>query len=188
MRQISRVIIARLGIHFLSERIAHLLLRNMDSGHHDMTGRQLHELEDALTHAGKPYGQWVDNPRIELEALYPYFNEIGEGLAFDSPVEIYKWVTDNVKLDDAANPQGLRIPPVFVWRSRVADSRSRDIFFVALCRRFGFPARIDEVTGKAQYLADAVPVEGRMRIPDHREYGQTVRDIFKAGGHPEIEA
>ena len=48
---------------------------------------------------------------------------------------------------------GLRIPPLFVWRSREADARSRDIFFVALCRKFGFPARLDEVTGKAQYLA-----------------------------------
>ena len=110
-------------------------------------------LEDAFNHMGPDgFDKWRDCPRIEYEALYPYFGEIGEGLSFSDPVEVYAWVCDNVEVDDAANPQGLRIPPVFVWRSRVADSRSRDIFFVALCRKFGFPARIDEVTGKAQYL------------------------------------
>ena len=102
------------------------------------------------------FRKWKDCPRIENEALYPFFDEIGEGLSFSSPSEIYEWVCDNIKLDDAANPQGLRIPPVFVWRSRTADSRSRDIFFVAMCRKFDFPARLDEVTGKAQYLENGI--------------------------------
>jgi transglutaminase-like putative cysteine protease len=112
-------------------------------------------LDDALRHVGpEGFNKWRDCPRIEYEALYPYFEEIGEGLSFNSPVEIYDWVCDNVKVNDAANPQGLRIPPVFVWRNREADTRSRDIFFVALCRKYGFQARLDEVTGKAQYLED----------------------------------
>ena len=112
-------------------------------------------LEDAFRHVGPDgFNPWTDCPRIENEALYPYFAEIGEGLSFSSPSEIYEWVLDNVAVDDAANPQRLRIPPVAVWRNRVADSLSRDIFFVAMCRRFGFPARLDEVTGKAQYLEE----------------------------------
>ena len=112
-------------------------------------------LEDALSHVDQGgFMHWKDCPRIEYEALFPFFKEIGEGLAFSSPADIYEWVCDNVSLDDAANPQELRIPPVFVWRSRTADSLSRDIFFVAMCRKFGFPARLDEVTRKAQYLED----------------------------------
>ncbi|MBR5054358.1 MAG: transglutaminase domain-containing protein [Bacteroidales bacterium] len=121
----------------------------------DLNDVTLDVLEDALMHVDQGgFRRWKDSPRIELEALFPFFDEIGEGLAFSSPVDIYEWVCENVSLDDAANPQGLRIPPVFVWRSRTADSRSRDIFFVAMCRKFGFPARLDEVTGKAQYLED----------------------------------
>lgn len=121
----------------------------------DMNDVTAEVLDDALMHVDQGgFRKWKDCPRIELEALFPYFDEIGEGLSFQSPVEIYQWVCDNVEVDDAANPQGLRIPPVFVWRSRQADTRSRDIFFVALCRKFGFPARLDEVTGKAQYLSD----------------------------------
>ena len=37
-------------------------------------------------------------------------------------------------------------------RSRVADSHSRDIFFVALARTKGITSRIDPVTGKVQYF------------------------------------
>ena len=121
----------------------------------DMNDVTADVLDDALRQVGPDgFDKWRDCPRIEYEALYPYFGEIGEGLSFESPLEVYDWVCDNVKVDDASNPQGLRIPPVFVWRSREADTRSRDIFFVALCRKFGFQARLDEVTGKAQYLAD----------------------------------
>jgi len=135
---------------------------------HGSTGRQIlsslsakdlndvtfEALEDAYSHLYGNFDRWTDSPRIEYEMLYPYFGEIGEGMYYASPVSIYDWVCKNIQVDDAANPQGLRIPPVFVWRSRMADSRSRDIFFVALCRKYGIPARIDEVTGKAQYLAD----------------------------------
>ena len=128
-----------------------LLSRLSSKDYNDVTAAVL---EDAADHADHIFDPWTDNPRIELEALYPYFAEIGEGLSFSSPVEIYDWVCDNVKVNDASNPQGLRIPPVFVWRCREADTRSRDIFFVAMCRKFGFPARLDEVTGKVQYLAD----------------------------------
>ena len=108
-------------------------------------------LTDAHRHAGYPYSKYHDCPRIELEYLYPFFYEIGNGLEFQSPAEIAKWVDENISTDLTGNPQRLRIPPVFVWRSRKADPLSKDIFFVALCRAKRFEARIDEATGKAQY-------------------------------------
>ena len=43
-----------------------------------------------------------------------------------------------------------------VWKSRVADEKSRDIFFVAAARSIGIPAWIDEVTGKVQYASDGL--------------------------------
>ena len=117
----------------------------------DMNDVSLAVLTDAYCHAEEPFNRWRDCPRIELEFLYPYFGEIGQGLEFQSPAEIARWVDDNIAVDSLGNPQRLRIPPVFVWRSRVADPLSKDIFFVALCRAKGFEARIDEATGKAQY-------------------------------------
>ena len=120
----------------------------------DMNDVTLGVLEDALQHCGETFEEYRDCPRVELEFLCPYFSEIGEGLSLASAAEVEKWVSDNIEVDDAANPQRLRIPPVYVWRTRSADTRSRNIFFVALCRKAGFQARIDEVTGKTQYLSD----------------------------------
>ena len=117
----------------------------------DMNDVTLDVLTDALGHAEEPFDKYVQCPRIEMEFLYPFFAEIGQGLEFQSPSEIAKWVDGNIAVDSTDNPQRLRIPPVFVWRSRLADPLSKDIFFVALCRAKGFEARIDEATGKAQY-------------------------------------
>lgn len=117
----------------------------------DMNDVTLDVLTDALGHAEEPFDKYVQCPRIEMEFLYPFFAEIGQGLEFQSPSEIAKWVDGNIAVDSTDNPQRLRIPPVFVWRSRLADPLSKDIFFVALCRTKGFEARIDEATGKAQY-------------------------------------
>ena len=124
-------------------------------------------LDDAMKHCCDEFEKYRDCPRIELEFLHPFFEEIGAGLQFENPAQIGEWVTSNITLDDRINPNRLRIPPVFVWRERVADKLSRDIFFVALCRAKGFCARIDEVTGKAQYLENGVwkDIESGIQAP-----------------------
>ena len=122
----------------------------------DMNDVSAEVLDDAMAHCAGGFDKYRDCPRIEYEFLYPFFGEIGSGLQLDSPVQVRDWVASNITLDEVHNPQGLRIPPLFVWRERVADKLSRDIFFVALCRAKGFSARIDEATGKAQYLEAGV--------------------------------
>jgi hypothetical protein len=47
---------------------------------------------------------------------------------------------------------GAPISPEGVWNARMADTHSRNIFFVAMSRSMGIPARIDEVTGKVQFV------------------------------------
>jgi len=111
-------------------------------------------LDDALAHCTGEFNEFRDAPRIELEFLYPYFQELASGPKFEKPAQIIDWVKENIKIDDAANPQHLRIPPVKVWRARICDTPSRDIFFVAMCRAAGFESRIDPVTGKTQYRED----------------------------------
>ena len=101
---------------------------------------------------------YVAGQRIELEPLKPYRWAIlasGIGDKITGPWEAAAWIRGNIKLVEDRNPQGLRIAPSAVWESRLADRKGRDIFFVALCRTLGFPARIDPVTGKAQYLQGA---------------------------------
>ncbi len=120
----------------------------------DLEDVSLNVLEDAFAHCSDAMDRYVDCPRVELEFLYPYFNELGEGLSFEGPEAIAEWIQDNIEIDTLHNPQNLRIPPIMVWRSKISDILSRDIFFVAMCRRFGFPARLDPVSGKVQYRKD----------------------------------
>ena len=97
----------------------------------------------------------VLSPRVELEPLRPFRGEVlssGISARLHSPEEVVAWVRDSIRIVENRNPQRLRTAPAAVWRSRLADSKARDIFFVALCRTLGFPARIDPVTGKTQYF------------------------------------
>jgi len=112
-------------------------------------------LDDAFAHCGGEFVPARDCPRVELEPLWPYFEEmrsglLQEGLDFASKEEVAAWVEENVQVDDSANPQHLRIPPAVVWRSRRADALSRDIFYVALCRASGFEALYDAVNASVE--------------------------------------
>jgi hypothetical protein len=49
------------------------------------------------------------------------------------------------------NPQRIPVMPQGVYKARLADKHSRDIFFVSAARSLGIPARIEQVTGKVQY-------------------------------------
>ena len=122
----------------------------------DMGDVRADVLEDAYAHCGKSFSLYRDCPRIAYEPLLPYFKEIGEGLKATDAKGIYDWTLANIAIADSANPQAIPIPPVNVWRSRLADSPSRELFFVAACRSKGIEARIDEVTGKTQFREGGV--------------------------------
>lgn len=99
----------------------------------------------------------IANPRVSNEMLTPYRSFFKSVISKENadnyrnnPNELAKWVTENIKIDNQCNRGGAPISPTGVWRTHVADSHSRNIFFVALARSLEIPARIDEVTGKVQ--------------------------------------
>ena len=118
---------------------------------------------------------YVLNPRVGLELLSPYrsvflkaaadgvFGPSGAAGSSDSSGAAVSSGSDNVcvealidyasgiRLCDRYNPLVIPVTPVGVFRLGAADSYSRDVFFVALCRTFGIPARLEEVSGKLQY-------------------------------------
>lgn len=65
------------------------------------------------------------------------------------------WIKSNIKIDNVSNMHS-RAPlsPGGVYELKVADSRSRDVFFVALCRSLAIPARLNPATGIPQYWSD----------------------------------
>ena len=107
------------------------------------------------------FNDYVLNPRIEREPLVPYksflstrFNDDQRNEFRKNPALLAEWVNNNINVDNKWNPQNFRMDPIAVWNQKEATPLSTNIFFVALARSLGIPARIDPVTNITQYLDD----------------------------------
>ena len=104
------------------------------------------------------YQQYVLCPRVANEQLTPYKktlreyfqNRGGESLAND-PELLVEWCRENIRIDNAWNPQQLCMEPLGVLKLNVTDSHSLEIFFVSAARSLGIPARINPVDGTVEY-------------------------------------
>ena len=111
-------------------------------------------LEDAFNARSSQLGQ-----RVEYEMITsPFKMELQD--AFDEatatqfradPTKLVAWVRDNISIYPEENALHIAQTPMGVWRSRAADGRGRDIFFVDLARSLDIESRMDPVTGKVQY-------------------------------------
>ena len=104
------------------------------------------------------YNTYILNPRVANEMLTAYKAFFKQAIPSDlakqireNPATLTQWCNQNIMIKDELNPQNIPMMPQGVWKSRIADQHSRDIFYVAVLRSMGVPARIDEVTGKTQY-------------------------------------
>lgn len=105
------------------------------------------------------FSRYILNPRVSNEMLTPYKGFFSTAIPQDlqnefraNPMRLVAWVADSIAIDRNCNLGGAPISPIGVWKTRVADSHSRDIFFVSMARSMGIPARLDYVTGKVQLL------------------------------------
>ena len=105
------------------------------------------------------FQKYILCPRVSNEMITQYkgffkkcFDADKRRFFAGDPQRWVKWCRDSIKVDAAWNPLSLCMSPRGVWEMRVADPHSRDIFFVSVARAMGIPARIDEVTGKTQYM------------------------------------
>lgn len=129
----------------------------------DLRDVRLEVLNDHLRNtpaktSGSYYYSALLNPRISTEELTAYksfFRKVLDektAAAYRSqPQLLVEWCIRNIVLNDSLNSQRILMSPEGVWKSGIADRRSRDIFFVAMARSVGVPAWIDEVTGKVHY-------------------------------------
>lgn len=106
------------------------------------------------------FSQYVRNPRVSNEMITPYKSFFQKAIPAaeantyrEDPMKLVEWVKKNIKIDDNCNLGGAPIFPSGVWKARIADKHSRDIFFVSLCRALGIPSRVDEVTNKVQLFS-----------------------------------
>ena len=120
----------------------------------DMRDVPLTILDDAFNARSSQLAQ-----RVEYEMITsPFKCELQD--AFDAattaqfkadPSKLVAWVRDNIAIHPEENALHIAQTPMGVWRSRVADGRGRDIFFVDLARSLDIESRMDPVTGKVQY-------------------------------------
>ena len=107
------------------------------------------------------FNEYIMNPRVANEFLTPYKSFFAANIepslakqAVENPQALVDWVKNNVSINDALNAQRIPIMPMGEWKSRIADKGSRNIFFVAVARSLGIPARIEPVARKIQYFKD----------------------------------
>ena len=136
------------------DRALALLETLPDKDLHDMP---LEILED---HFGAESNQL--SPRVEDEMIIAPFKQTFQQ-AFNTaladsmranPTILVEWTKHNIRLNPDTKALRIAQTPMGVWRSRLTDTRSRDIFFVSMARSLGIESRKDAVTGKVQYKRD----------------------------------
>jgi hypothetical protein len=105
------------------------------------------------------FARYVMSGRISNEMMLPWRGFLQQQFPYDFVMQfktdvnvLVDWIKVNTRIDNTANLHS-RAPlsPRGVFELRVADNRSRDIFFVAVCRSLGHAARINPATSLPQY-------------------------------------
>ena len=122
------------------------------------------DLADHLNHSpyigySNLYNSYVLSPRISNELITSYKKSLQESFGSlriaefrKNPDKFVEWVNSNIRIKNDENSMNVPISPVGVFESKYSDEHSRNIFFVAACRAFGIPARLDRVTGDVQFF------------------------------------
>lgn len=124
----------------------------------DLRDTRAEVLEAQLTHykaAGYPRDVYIKGilpARISNELLRPWRTELMTALHTyfkHSPTlqEIIEFTRHEIHVDADCNYYNCPISPMGVWRTRLSDAHSRDIFFVAACRSANIPAFMDNTNG-----------------------------------------
>ena len=143
-----------------AEAIITTTFRNYPKDLHDISAAVLdNKMADVRAANEGVQNGMVNNPwmRISNEMLTPYsayFRDVIDSATraalTGNEAALIQWVKDSIRVVDDCNLGGSPISPEGVWRTRMADPHSRDIFFVALAHSLGRPAEIDPVTGKVK--------------------------------------
>ncbi|MDR0756829.1 MAG: transglutaminase-like domain-containing protein, partial [Tannerella sp.] len=119
-------------------------------------------LEETINSESPLYVYYILNPRVGSELLTPYKKVLRDMFPPDfveqaqkNPELVTEWCKKELTLIDELNPQRIMSGPAGVARARVCDTGSRDVFFIALCRSLGIPARTEPVTRRIQYYSGA---------------------------------
>lgn len=107
------------------------------------------------------YNPYILSPRIGNEFVTPWrsfiqrhFNPAQAEDFRSNPMKIRDWILKNITLDSTSNYYGVPLHIEGILELSRADNYSRDLLFVAICRSFGIPARLETATQRPQFLVD----------------------------------
>ncbi|MDR1369969.1 MAG: transglutaminase domain-containing protein [Dysgonamonadaceae bacterium] len=113
--------------------------------------------------------KYILSPRIGIELIKPWRSYFNSKFQFSreevTPGGIIDWINENIRIMDEENYYNCAITPIGVAELRISDSRSRDIAFVAACRAYGIPARLEPSTSKPQYFEKTRWVDALFEAP-----------------------
>ena len=125
-------------------------------------------------------------PRIgmeELSAFAPavkaYFPERERAAFSDRPERIWEWEQAHLRYLSQEDYGTLKITPPAALRGLWADEAGKRTLFVAVCRTLGIPARLNPVTGQAEYLTD----NGWSEVSGQAEEGHGAEEAFEDQSH-----
>lgn len=96
----------------------------------------------------------VLSPRISLELIRPWRKVLQESFKSifsdkTTAQDVKTWVNANIRTADSEeNYSRCLISPIGTNNIKKADNSSKKVFFVALCRSWGIPAKVDAATGE----------------------------------------
>ncbi|MDM8300685.1 transglutaminase domain-containing protein [Collinsella tanakaei] len=118
------------------------------------------------------YVRYVLCPRAHFEHLSAYrgfirsFFDAEQAAAFTAdPMAVWTYICDTMSFDSVENVKKLVGTPRGALLSRQASAVTRRSLFVAICRSFGIPARINPIDAGIEFFAhgEFVPVEHEER-------------------------
>ena len=117
-----------------------------------------------LDHLNNSQSLTVLNPRIanEMSSAYKSYFQQHFDAQFQQKAKadisfLVQWFQQNIQIEKQANYYHIPMSPIGVAELKHADLPSRNILFVAMCRSFGIPARIEPEYAQLQVKFNAQP-------------------------------
>ena len=170
----------------MSKRAIELLQTITDK---DLRDTPCKVLEDHLYNTQQEAkAEYVLCPRVENELLTPYRSflkkEIPQELQkqfTENPQSLVAWCSDSITVRNDLNKGSVPTSPIGTWKSRIVDSLSREIFFVAAARSLNIEAWKDPVTGNVYYMNNGKEQQVNFDVIEKSETAEgTLKAIYKA--------
>ena len=109
------------------------------------------------------YLSYVLNPRIANEKMKAWRSVFGKEFSNsftdscrNNPDLIVHFINNTISINNEWNYYGVPITPIGVHEMKIADTKSRNIYFVAICRSMGIASRLNPVTYQPEYYTNGV--------------------------------